>query len=137
MRRIFHWIKQPWVINAAQILQYIVGVLAGLMAVTGTASPQFMTSTIGPTIISIVGSVLMVGCGTGAYAVVRGYWWLERIALWITGIGFTALLPAAIFYSLRGRTSAIWLVLILVIWAICDCFKRYRRIDWAYLDPAK
>jgi len=135
--RIFAWIHEPWAINAAQCLQYAVGVFAGVMAVTRTASPQFMTSSLGPTLITVVGAVLVLGCSVGLYAVIRGYWWLERIGLIITGAGFFALLPAAIYYSASGRNTAIWLVLVLVVWALCDVFKRYRRIDWAYLDPSK
>jgi hypothetical protein len=131
------WIREPWAINAAQIIQYTVAVFAGFMAAFGVANPQFMTSTIGPKMILAVGTVLVIGGALGAVSVAKGYWWLERIALLVVGVGWVMLLPAAIFYSINGKSSAIWLVLVLVVWALCDVFKRYRRIDWAYLDPAK
>jgi hypothetical protein len=131
------WIREPSAINAAQILQYSVGAFAGVMAVTRTASPQFLTSSLGPVLITTVGCILVTGCTLGVFSVLRGYWWLERIALIVVSVGFMALLPAAIYYSLNGTNSAIWLVLVLVVWALCDVFKRYRRIDWAYLDPSK
>jgi hypothetical protein len=54
------------------------------------------------------------------------------------GLGWVLLLPAALFFALAGRgSSGIWLVVALVITALSDVFKRYRRIDWAYLDPAR
>jgi hypothetical protein len=131
------WLREPSAINAAQILQYTVAVFAGTMAAFGVASPVFMTNTIGPKLILAVGIVLAVGGLTGATAVITGMWWLERIALFIVGTGWIMLLPAAVFFAATGSNSAIWLVMVLVVWALCDVFKRYRRIDWAYLDPSK
>jgi hypothetical protein len=133
---ITRWLREPSAINAAQILQYTVAVFAGTMAAFGVSSPVFMTNTIGPKLILAVGIVLAVGGLTGATAVITGMWWLERIALFIVGTGWIMLLPAAVFFAATGSNSAIWLVMVLVVWALCDVFKRYRRIDWAYLDPS-
>jgi hypothetical protein len=135
--RIKQWFREPSAINAAQIVQYTIAVFAGFMAAFGVANPQFMSSTLGPKMILAVGSVLVIGGAVGAFSVITGLWWLERIALWIVALGWVMLLPAAIWYSVNGTSSAIWLVLVLVVWALCDVFKRYRRIDWAYLDPAR
>jgi hypothetical protein len=133
----FRWLKQPWVITAAQITQYVVGTLGGITAVIGAANPLFLQSTIGPVLISIVGGMLSVGCGLGAVSAIKGWWSWERIALIIVGLAFLALMPAALYFAFARNNPAIWVVVILVVWAICDCIKRYRRIDWAYLDPAK
>lgn len=130
-------IKEPWVINAAQIVQYCIAMFAGTMAVLGTATPVFLSSTLGPVLIASVGVLFIIGGVVGTFSVLKGNWGLERLALWVTGIAFVALLPAATYHAFSGRNPAIWFVLILVVWAICDVFKRYRRIDWAYLDPAK
>lgn len=137
MNWLIGWIRQPWVINAIQFAQYCVGIAAGMAAVTGTANPQFLQNTINSLLITIVGGMLIIGCLTGAISVAKGWWAWERIGLIITGLAFFALLPAASYYSFGGKNPATWIVLILAFWAVGDCIKRYRRIDWAYLDPAK
>jgi hypothetical protein len=131
------WLREPSAINAAQVIAYLVAAAAGLLAAIGAMSPAFMTSTIGPVVIATVGVTLVVGGLTGAISVLNGLWWLERVALIITGLGWALLLPPAIFYASTSHNSSIWIVMALVVTALCDVFKRYRRIDWAYLDPSK
>lgn len=131
------WLREPAAINAAQILAYVIAVIAGSAAAIGAIAPVFLSATIGPIIVTVVGTTIAVGGTIGALSVARGLWWLERVALIITGVGWTMLLPPALFYSFTSHNSSIWLVLALVATAILDVFKRYRRIDWAYLDPAK
>jgi len=137
LERAITLIKEPWQINLAQIIQYAVASVAGILAAIGAASPTFMSSTIGPVLIIVVGSILAGGGAIGTFAVIRGMWVIERIALIIIGIGWFALLPAASIYAITKQSPAIWLVFILLIWALADTFKRYRRIDWAYLDPTR
>jgi hypothetical protein len=84
-----------------------------------------------------VGAFLVVGGALGAAAVLSGHWWLERVALMVVGLGWVMVLPAALAFAWSGRSSAVWLVVALVITALSDIFKRFRRIDWAYLDPTK
>jgi len=131
------WFREPSAINAAQTVAYIIAAAAGTMAAIGALAPVFVTTTIGPVIVTLVGVTLAVGGTIGALSVARGLWWLERIALIITGCGWAMLLVPAIYYAATTHTSAIWLILALVVTALCDVFKRYRRIDWAYLDPSK
>jgi hypothetical protein len=110
---------------------------AGLLAAVGSA-PVFLTGSIGPLLSVLVGGVLVVGGIVGAVAVVAGHWWLERVALLVVGLGWVMLLPAALFFAVAGRgSSGIWLVVALVITALSDVFKRYKRVDWAYLDPTR
>lgn len=130
-------ISEPRGINVAQIILYAVAAGCGLAAAVGALLPVFMTSTIGPPLIIGVGAILAVGGVTGAAAVLSGMWWLERIALIITGLGWFLLLPAALFFAATSEKSAIWLVVGLVVVVLCDAYKRYRRIDWAYLDPTR
>lgn len=137
MTRVRAWLHEPWVINAAQTVQYLAAILAGAMAYTGVANPAFLSTTVSGPVIAGVGLTFVVGGVVGAFSVIKGLWWLERIALWVVGLGLGALLIPAVYYSIVGHNPAIWIVLFLVIFAICDVFKRYRRIDWAYLDPAK
>jgi hypothetical protein len=128
---------EPFAINAAQVAGYSMAGGAGLLAAIGGA-PTFLTGTIGPLLSVGVGSTLVIGGVIGTIAVLAGHWWLERIALLVTGLGWALLLPAAVFFALSPRSSGgIWLVVALVIVALCDVFKRYRRISWAYLDPAR
>lgn len=128
---------EPFAINAAQVAGYIMAGSAGLLAAVG-AAPVFLTGAVGPVLSVAVGTVLVIGGAVGAFSVLAGHWWLERIALLITGLGWLLLLPAALWFALSGRSSSgIWLVVALVIVALSDCFKRYKRIDWAYLDPSR
>jgi len=130
------WIREPRAINAAQFLAYIMAGCAGLLAAAGGV-PTLLTGTIGPVMSVAVGSVLGLGGAVGALAVLTGHWWAERVALLIVGTGWVMLLPASLYYASLGKSSAVWLIVALVITAIADIFKRYRRIDWAYLDPTK
>jgi hypothetical protein len=130
------WIREPRAINAAQILAYIAAGAAGLLAALG-GIPTLLTGTIGPVMSVAVGVVLCVGGAIGSVAVISGHWWLERVALMIVGLGWVLLLPAALYYASLGRSSAVWLIVALVVTALSDIFKRYRRIDWAYLDPTR
>ena len=111
------------------------GLLAGLGGL-----PNIITFQIGSVLSVIVGSMLVVGGIIGGYSVYRGLWGLERVAIWITGVGYAALLvPTLAFALIPGKavTSTIWLIVALEVAAIVDAMKRYRRIDWAYLDPSK
>lgn len=135
MSTLKRWIHEPWAINAAQIVGYFMAGIAGGLAALG-AIPTILTNNIGSTLSIIVGTTLLLGGVVGTTAVLTGHWWLERIALMIVAIGWIALLPVCVYYALTGR-STVWLIVALLIVALCDIFKRYRRIDWAYLNPAK
>jgi len=129
-------VHEPAAINAAQVVAYITAGAAGLLAALGGV-PTLLTGTIGPVMSVAVGAVLVVGGLLGAAAVLSGHWWLERVALMVVGLGWVMVLPAALAFAISGRSSAVWLVVALVITALSDIFKRFRRIDWAYLDPTK
>jgi hypothetical protein len=78
----------------------------------------------------------MLGGLLGAITVLFGNWWLERVSLLVVGLGWTLILPAALSFAISGRgQSAVWLVVALIFAALGDIFKRYLRIQWAYLDP--
>lgn len=138
-QHIFHWIRQPRVINGVQIVAYMVASVAGLLAALG-GIPAIVTGTIGPIMAVAVGAMLFLGGYLGVQSVVCGAWWLERIALWTTGVGYGILLFATLWFALfggRSITATIWLIVILEVQAICANIVRYRRIDWAYLDPTR
>jgi hypothetical protein len=129
--------REPAVINAAQIVGNLLAAGCGLMAALG-GFPTIVTGQIGPVLSVGVGSVLLFGGLLGAVTVAIGMWWLERVALLIVGLGWFLLLPATLSFAMAGRsTGGIWLVAALLVAALCDVFKRYRRIDWAYLDPTR
>lgn len=135
--RLRHIIHEPAAINAAQFLANVAAAVSGLLAVLG-GMPNLLTSQIGPVMAVLVGSILLLGGSLGALAVATGAWWLERIALLIVAVGWVTVLPAAISFATTPRaTGAIWLVVALLVVALADIFKRYRRIDWAYLDPTR
>lgn len=126
---------EPSWINAAQVITNVAASGAGLLAAVG-GMPVLVTGTIGPVLAVAVGSVLFVGGMIGAISVLLGMWWMERVALLTVGLGWVLLLPASLTVAING-SSAVWLVVALIFAATGDVFKRYRRIDWAYLDPTK
>lgn len=128
-------VREPHVINIAQVAGNLAAAAAGAMAAIG-GFPVLVTGTIGPILAVGVGSVLVLGGVLGAVTVLRGMWWLERVALLIMGLGWVLLLPACLTVALKG-SSGVWLVIALIATAVSDVVKRYKRIDWAYLDPAR
>ena len=137
VRRAVKLISEPRGINVAQIILYGIAAVAGVATAVGAVNPQFTSTTVGPWIIVVVGAVLTAGGLLGAVAVLAGMWWLERIALIIVAAGWAMLLPAAIYFAFSTHNSAIWLIIALIGGVLCDAYKRYRRIDWAYLDPTR
>jgi hypothetical protein len=129
--------REPSAINGAQVITNTVAAAAGLMAAIG-GFPVILTGQIGPVLSAAVGSVLVIGGVIGAIAVLYGNWWLERVSLLITGLGWVLMLPASLSFAASGRSSGgIWLVVALLFAALGDVFKRYLRIQWAYLDPQR
>jgi hypothetical protein len=130
-------LHEPAAINAAQFLANVAAAGSGLLAMMG-GMPNVLTAQIGPVLAVLVGSILLIGGTLGALAVITGAWWLERISLLIVAVGWVSLLPAAISFANRPQsTGTIWLIVALLFVALSDIFKRYRRIDWAYLDPTR
>lgn len=128
--------REPAIIKGAQIVGDLAAAVAGFLAVLN-GLPYLLTGTIGPLMAVVVGSTLVVGGLLGTFAVVRGLWWLERVALLIVGLGWVMILPAAATFQATGRGGVGWLVVALICTALADIFKRYQKIAWAYLDPAK
>lgn len=131
-------LRDPAQINIAQIIGNLVAAGAGALAALG-GIPGLVTGTIGPVLAVGVGSVLVVGGIIGTVTVLFGLWWLERVSLLIMGLGWALLLPACLTVTMSGRpnTSGVWLVVALIVTALCDIFKRYKRIGWAYMDPTR
>jgi hypothetical protein len=128
--------REPRVINAAQVVTNLAAAAAGLLAAVG-GSPTLITGQIGPVLSVMVGMTLVIGGVLGSVTVLLGNWWLERVALAIVGLGWVMILPAAVGLAMTGRSPGVWLVIALISAALGDVFKRFRRIDWAYLDPAR
>ncbi|AYN58778.1 hypothetical protein PBI_POLKA_21 [Arthrobacter phage Polka] len=127
-------LAEPAVITALQILSYLVAAAAGLLVVVG-AFPYLFRGVLSPAVAASVGVVLAGGALLGAGACWWGVWWLERVALLLVGLGWLLLVPSVVAMPMW------WLVklfmLLLLAGLILDVCKRYRRIDWAYLDPTK
>jgi hypothetical protein len=126
--------REPQAITVAQVATNCAAAAAGLLAAIG-AGPQFLTGQVGPVLSVVVGGTLVFGGILGSITVLFGNWWLERVGLLILGLGWAMLLPACI--GAVGRSPGIWLVIALIFAALGDVYKRYQRIQWAYLDPAK
>ncbi len=129
--------REPKAINGTQVVINLSAASAGMMAALGSG-PVFLTGQVGPMLSFVVGIILVIGGVTGGITVLFGNWWLERVALMITGLGWALLLPAALSYAISSpKGYGIWLVVALIFAAIGDIVKRYLRIQWAYLDPRR
>lgn len=137
VQRAVKLISEPRGINTAQLILYAIAAAAGIAATLGGIAPTFTSTTVGPWIIVAVGFILATGGTIGATSVIFGMWWLECVALIIVGVGWLMLVPAAVYFAFTTHNSAIWLVIALLGGVLCDVYKRYRRIDWAYLDPTR
>lgn len=128
--------REPKAINGAQVITNFMAAAAGFLAATG-GLPGILTGQIGPVLSVVVGTILVIGGIMGGFAVLFGNWWLERVALLITGLGWVLLLPACVSFAFSGKATSytIWLIVALLFAALGDIFKRYLRIQWAYLDP--
>lgn len=130
-------LHEPVVITGAQIVTNLISAFAGFLAIAG-GLPYLLNGTVGPIFAVLIGSTLMIGGLIGTIAVLNGHWWMERIGLLVLGLGWVLILPAATAFALNPIGTPIrWLIVALILTAVGDVFKRYRRIDWAYLDPTR
>ena len=137
IRKITSYFHEPAFINLLQTIGYLVAVGCGFLAAMG-GIPNIITFQLGNFLAVTVGTMLVVGGVTGALAVYMGIWALERIVIWLLSLGYVALLIPTFAYAVTpGRASTLWLIVGLELQAIIAMMSRYRRIDWAYLDPAK
>lgn len=131
--RIWHRLEEPQAMTAVQILTFLAASAAGVTVVFG-GFPYFLEEAIGPLALGVA-SILIVGGLVGAFSCLRGIWWLERIALLLVGLGWFLFIPSLMYVPLRMPLKVFMIILVCI--ALFDIFKRYRRIDWAYLDPTK
>lgn len=127
-------LAEPRYITAFQIVSYCAAAAAGALVVFA-AFPYLFVGVLSPLMAFAVGVVLAGGGVVGVVSCWRGVWWLERVALLLTGLGWALLVPSVLAAHLHPLVRAFIILLIGV--AVVDCGKRYRRIDWAYLDPTK
>ena len=127
-------LAEPRWITGLQIVSHALAAAAGVLVVVG-AFPFLFYGVLPPWGAVLVGLVLAVGGSLGVVSCMRGTWWLERVALMLVGLGWVLLVPSVLAVHLWPLVKAFMLFLLAV--AVIDCAKRYRRIDWAYLDPTK
>lgn len=133
--RILGRLNEPAVITGAQVIVYLLTATAGVLAAFG-GFPNLLDSYIGAIATAVIGGTLVLGGGLGAVACFMGAWWVERVALLVCALGWVLMLPAAVSFAVDQAGSR-WLIVMLLAIACGDIFKRYRRIDWAYLDPTR
>lgn len=128
-------LAEPAIITALQIATYVMTGSAGGLVMLG-ALPFLFIHAVSPITAFIVGAILLLGSILGTISCLKGVWWLERIALLLTGLGWILIIPSVLSVDSLNDTAKTFIVMLTAI-AIFDNFKRYRRIDWAYLDPTK
>ncbi|QGZ16913.1 hypothetical protein SEA_LITTLETOKYO_21 [Arthrobacter phage LittleTokyo] len=127
-------LAEPSIITGLQVCSYLATGSAGVLVCAG-AFPYLFWGVLSPLVAFAVGLVLAVGGAIGLVACVRGVWWLERVALLLVGLGWVLLVPSVVSVNLSLMVKVFILLLLAV--AVFDVCKRYRRIDWAYLDPTR
>lgn len=127
-------LAEPAAITALQVLSHLAAASAGALVCVG-AFPFLFRGVLPPIMAFGVGVVLFVGGAIGVVSCWRGVWWLERVALLLVGLGWLLLVPSVFAIHVSPLVKC-FLLLMLAI-SIFDVGKRYRRIDWAYLDPTK
>lgn len=132
-RRWWAGLEGPAWVTVGQMMTYVVAAAAGVVAIV--AGPQVLVGQVGWFLVLSLGVVLVTGGVTGFVSCLRGWWWLERVAVGLCALGWSMQLPSILTAELRPGTR--WLFVLLIAAMLLDYFKRYRRIDWAYLDPDK
>lgn len=137
MKKMITVFRDPAFINFVQFVMYTMVAFCGLLAASGSLG-TIMAMQIGDTMSLFVGGLLIIAGTIGACAVFTAHWWLERIGIRIFWLGLFLLMVVTLGYAFTAAKSpTIWLIFALEILALGDAIKRYRRIDWAYLNPAK
>lgn len=127
-------LAEPRYITGLQMLTYLLAAAAGTLVIVG-AFPYVFHAMLSPAIAAAVGAILASGGLVGLVSCWRGVWWLERVALLLVGLGWLLLVPSVVAVHMWWMVKLFILLLLGV--ALIDVGKRYRRIDWAYLDPTK
>lgn len=127
-------LEEPSWITGFQLVSHALACAAGILVVAG-AFPFLFWGVLSPWGSALVGLVLAVGGALGVGACIGGTWWLERVALLLVALGWVLLVPSVLAVDMWPLVKAFILLLLAV--AVIDVCKRYRRIDWAYLDPTK
>ncbi|QOP64919.1 hypothetical protein SEA_BRYNNIE_21 [Arthrobacter phage Brynnie] len=127
-------LAEPSMITGLQVLSHFTAAAAGGLVILG-AFPYLFRGILPPFMAAGVGAVLAIGGLIGVVSCWRGTWWLERVALMLVGLGWILLIPSVVEVGVPGVIRLFMLLLLAGL--VFDVAKRYRRIDWAYLDPTK
>lgn len=128
-------LAEPAMITALQVGSYLASGAAGALVVLG-ALPYIFIGAVSPWVAFVVGLIQLIGSAIGAVSCYKGVWWLERVALLLVGLGWILMVPSVIAVDDLPDLVKTFIILLIAV-AIFDIGKRYRRIDWAYLDPTK
>lgn len=83
---LFLKIEEPRLVRVFQFVVYSALALSGFFFVF--AAPQPYTGVLGPILVGIFSTLVLLGGLAGAFAVLPGLWWVERLAIisLITGL---------------------------------------------------
>ena len=95
----------------------------------------------------ITGFVLSIILTITPFTIIINKWMNGWVLLWfLVAFAVMQLLVQLVFFLHIGQESkprwnlvaiVFMIIFLLIVVAVVDCAKRYRRIDWAYLDPTK
>lgn len=131
----FRWIAEPRHISALLSVFHL-GVIAAGIAATLIPDAHPYNRALNAVSVDAWGSLLVAGGTLGFIGALPGWWWLERVGLYLEILGFVVYTAALCVNSaepaaLTAFRTAMAASLILA------CVNRYLRIAGAGLDPRR
>lgn len=132
--RWFLTIPEPREVRFAYLGSYLLWAVAGVSVLI--SPPTSLEGTLGPVLTYVWGAFLALGSVLGASTVLTIYWWVERLAIWLTGTGvavYAILILSMHLTSSGNRIPQLCFVLAGLVFLIV----RYLRIKGARVQPGK
>lgn len=126
---LFMRIAEPRIFRLLQFGIYVCLLIAGLGVLI--YPPHNIVEVLGPNLVYVLGSFVTLGSALGAFSVLPGIWWLERVGLLALGTGMLmyVVIQVSLGVSILG--------LILCIAFILTFIQRWTEIRGAALAPRK
>lgn len=126
---LFMKIAEPRVFRLLQFGIYILLGIAGIGVLIDT--PDSIQNVLGNFLIYVFGGFVALGAILGAFAVLPGIWWLERVALLALGTGVAMYVVITISLGVSIVGLAVYIAFIL------SFIQRWTEIRGANLAPRK
>ena len=124
---LFMRIAEPRVLRILQFFIYVGMTIAGVTFLS--QPPTLFENIAGPILVHVFGAFIASGSILGAFAVLPGIWWLERVAILLLGTG----LAMYIVFVVTLGSSIIGIVMSIAF--LLTFVQRWTEIKGAQLAP--